>query len=361
MAARTVRGARGYPMRLLALLSIVTAVMSALLDNVTTVLLMAPITLSVCRMLDVSPVPFLLAEAFASNIGGTATLIGDPPNIMIGSRAQLSFNDFVLNLAPVVAIILAIFVAMLRPLFGRIEVSEERRAAAAALPLEGLIRDRPLLNRSLAVLGATLAGFLFHGALGYEPATVALIGAAVLLIVSKKPPHAVLQQVEWTTIFFFVGLFVVIGAVVKLGLVRFLAQQALDLTAGNLLATALLILVVSAVLSAIIDNIPYVATMNVLVIEMARELYPEAAASGDPLAILQHPDVLPFWWALALGACLGGNGTAIGASANVVVCGIAERARHPIPFLHFSYYGIPVVVMSTLVSAVYVWLRYYVL
>jgi Na+/H+ antiporter NhaD/arsenite permease-like protein len=190
---------------------------------------------------------------------------------------------------------------------------------------------------------------------------VALIGAAVLLVVSRKSPHAVLQQVEWTTIFFFVGLFVVIGAVVKTGLIKFLAEQALALTAGNLLATALLILVVSALLSAVIDNIPYVATMNVLVIEMARELYPEAAASGDPLAILQHPDILPFWWALSLGACLGGNGTAIGASANVVVCGIAERAGHPIPFLRFSYYGIPVVVMSTLVAALYLWLRYYAL
>ncbi|MCS7083018.1 MAG: ArsB/NhaD family transporter, partial [Rhodothermia bacterium] len=341
IALWAVRVSRGRPFAIMAMLNGVTAVLSAFLDNVTTVLLIAPVTIAICRDLRLSPVPFLISEALASNIGGTATLIGDPPNIMIASRAQLAFMDFIYHLSPVVLIILVLYIGILRLLFAhRLKVSEEDRERVLALHPRDQIKNPELLRRGLFVLGMVILGFMLHGLLGYEPATVALFGAALLLLLTPDNPHHILQEVEWNTIFFFIGLFVVIGGIVKVGLIKVLAQWVIGVTAGDLLAMTMLILWGSALLSAFVDNIPYVATMNPLIIEMALN---EPAWRGQTLQeTLHHPELLPIWWALALGACLGGNGTYIGASANVIVVGLAERARHKITFVEFFKYGFPI-------------------
>jgi Na+/H+ antiporter NhaD/arsenite permease-like protein len=358
IAIWAVRVAQGRPFALMAMLNVVTAVLSAFLDNVTTVLLIAPVTIAICRDLKINPVPFLISEALASNIGGTATLIGDPPNIMIASRAQLDFMAFIYHLTPVVILILLLYIGVLRLIWGRaLRVSEEDRQRVLALQPKEQIKDPALLRRGLFVLGVVILGVMLHGWLGYEPATVALFGAALLLLLTRENPHHILQEVEWNTIFFFVGLFIVIGGIVKVGLIKLLASWVLQVTEGNLLAMAMLILWGSAVLSAFVDNIPYVATMNPLIIEMALN---EPAWRGETLQqTLQHPELLPIWWSLALGACLGGNGTYIGASANVIVVGLAERARHKITFVEFFKYGFPIMIGTIVVSTIYLYVRYY--
>lgn len=355
-AIKSAKLGRGEPFRIMAIFAVVTAVISALLDNVTTVLLMAPVTIAVARELEIDPVPYLIVEALASNIGGTATLIGDPPNIMIASRAQLTFNDFLLNLAPVVVVILAVFVLTIRLIWGKnLTTRPELKARVLAMREEGAITDRPLLWKSGAVMALVIVGFVFHGRLGFEPATIALCGAAILLLITGFEPNRVLHEVEWTTLFFFIGLFIVVGAVVKVGLIGIMASKALALTQGNLFGTSMLVLWFSALASAIIDNIPYVATMNPLIVDMARELWPDESG----VALLHHPDLLPIWWSLALGACLGGNGTAIGASANVIICGLSEKAGYPITFRRFTMYGMPLMIQSVIIATIYVWLRYY--
>ena len=365
IAIWAVRVAQGRPFALMAMLNVVTAVLSAFLDNVTTVLLIAPVTIAICRDLKINPVPFLISEALASNIGGTATLIGDPPNIMIASRTGLSFMDFIYNLAPVVLVIMLLYTLILRALFARgIRVSEADRMRVMAMNPRDQIKDWVLLRKSLFVLGLVIIGFALHGLLHYQPATVALAGAALLLALRRHNPHHTLAEVEWNTIFFFVGLFIVIGGIVKVGLIKLLAEQALLLTEGDLFKTSLLVLWVSAVLSAFVDNIPYVATMNPLIIEMAQSLFPDVAArvqAGElpASALIRHPDLLPVWWSLALGACLGGNGTYIGASANVIVVGLAERARHKITFVEFFKYGFPIMIGTIVVSTIYLYVRYY--
>lgn len=341
-AIRSAKLARGDPFRILVLLSLVTAVTSALLDNVTTVVLVAPVTLFLAGRLEVNPVPFLIAEILASNIGGTATLIGDPPNILIGSAADLDFMAFVQHLTPVVLLILVVFVALTWFLFGKdLHVSPEVRARIMSLEESQVISDPTLLRKSLIVLGLTIIGFVLHGALGYEPATIALVGATALMIWARQEPHEVLQEVEWTTLFFFVGLFIVVGAVIEVGLISLIAQKALDLTQGSLPLTTILLLWMSALLSGIVDNIPYTATMIPLVQELG-----------------QHMPAGPLWWALALGACLGGNLTIIAASANVLVSNLAERGGHPITFRAFLVPGATVTFASVLISTVYLWLRY---
>nr|BCX01947.1 MAG: arsenical pump family protein [Bacteroidota bacterium] len=365
VAVWSVQVARGNPVGILIVLNWATAVFSAFLDNVTTVLLMAPVTIAICRDLKINPVPFLISEALASNIGGTATLIGDPPNIMIASRTGLSFMDFIYNLAPVVLVIMLLYTLILRALFARgIRVSEADRMRVMAMNPRDQIKDWVLLRKSLFVLGLVIIGFALHGLLHYQPATVALAGAALLLALRRHNPHHTLAEVEWNTIFFFIGLFIVIGGIVKVGLIKLLAEQALLLTEGDLFKTSLLVLWVSAVLSAFVDNIPYVATMNPLIIEMAQSLFPDVAArvqAGElpASALIRHPDLLPVWWSLALGACLGGNGTYIGASANVIVVGLAERARHKITFVEFFKYGFPIMIGTIVIAHLYVWLRYY--
>ncbi len=359
IAIRSAKFARGRPFRIMAIFSLVTAVLSALLDNVTTVLLIAPVTLLICNALELDAVPFLITEALASNIGGTATLIGDPPNIMIASKASLDFMAFVNNLTPVIIIVLIAYVITIKFIFGKkLTVKEELRQRVMAMDEREAIKDPVLIRKSLAVLAFTMAGFVLHGVLHMEPATIALMGAAVLLLISGiREPHHVLAEVEWTTLFFFVGLFIVIGGVVKVGLISWMSLKMLDLTQGSLFATSMVVMWFSAFASAFIDNIPYVATMNPLIVDMARQLWPTLQGT----ALLHHPDLMPLWWSLALGACLGGNGTAIGASANVIIVGMAEKAGRPISFLKFMLYGMPLMIESVVISTIYVWLRYYVL
>ena len=343
LAVRSVRLSSGHPMRLLLILSIVTAVLSAFLDNVTTVVLMTPIILSVARRLGVSPVPYLVATVLASNIGGTATLIGDPPNILIGSAAGLDFADFVVNLAPVTIIVFAAYAVIMRVVFrGHLQVPAEQREAALEATEEATITDRPLLIRVLIVAGATLVAFLFHSALGLEAATVALLGATVIMLVGRLDPHDMLREVEWSTLLFFVGLFVLVEAIVRVGIVASVAQMLVDASGGDAALASIGLLWFSAVASAIVDNIPYTATAIPVVNQLI--------ASGLPAE--------PLWWSLALGACLGGNLTIVGASANVVVANLATRAGYPIGFFQFLRYGAVVMLASLLISSVYVWLLY---
>jgi Na+/H+ antiporter NhaD/arsenite permease-like protein len=343
LAIHSVRLSRGHPFRLLVLLSLVTAVLSAFLDNVTTVVLITPITFSVARRLDISPVPYLLAQVFASNIGGTATLIGDPPNILIGSAAKLEFNDFLANLAPAVILVFAGFVAAMGLLLrGTLKVPQHRREAALERTEARTIKDRPLLIKSLVVSALTIAGFLFHAALGLEPATVAVLGAALMMLVSGTSAHEALKEVEWTTLAFFVGLFVLVEGIISVGIVGGIASALADWAGGNAVVASVGILWFSAVVSALVDNIPYTAT--------AIPIVQHLGAGGLPLE--------PMWWALALGACLGGNLTIVGASANVVVANMAHRSGQPISFLEFLRLGAVVVLISMAISTVYVWARY---
>jgi Na+/H+ antiporter NhaD/arsenite permease-like protein len=337
--------ANGSPLRIMILLVVVTAVASALLDNVTTVLLIAPVTLLVCDRLAVNPVPFLMAEVFASNIGGAATLVGDPPNIIIASRAGLTFNDFLIHMTPIVLVVLVAFVAMLPQLFrGSFSVDADNVADVMSLNEREAIRDGALLIKCGVVLVAVFAAFILHSVVHIEPSIVALVGAGILVLISRLDRSDYLSSVEWETLLFFAGLFVMVGALVKTGVIADMAHSAVQATGGNALVTVMLILGVSAPVSGIIDNIPYVATMTPIVGELAASM---------PIHI--HPDVL--WWALALGADFGGNLTAVGASANVVMIGIARRAGHPISFWEFTRKGALVTAMSVALSAAYIWVR----
>jgi Na+/H+ antiporter NhaD/arsenite permease-like protein len=337
------------------MLSIVTAIFSALLDNVTTVLLVAPVTLLICHELDITPYPFLFAEIFASNIGGTATLIGDPPNIMIGSAVNLTFNDFVLNLAPIVPVIMLVTMGIIYLIWGRnLHATDEARARIMQFREREAITDARLLKLSLLVLALVLAGFVMAHPLGLEPASIAMFGAALLLLLSNftntaeeqsENVHETFGKVEWVTIFFFVGLFVAVKGIEEAGLLKMLADKAINLTGGDMALTALTILWVSAVVSAIVDNIPFVATMIPLIKSMA----PTFGGAEN---------LMPLWWSLALGACLGGNGSLVGASANLIVAGFAERAGHRIRFLPFMALAFPMMLLSIIIASVYVYLRY---
>lgn len=362
-AVKLAKLAKGRPFPIMAMFIVFTAVFSALLDNVTTVLLFAPVTLLIADELELDPVPFLVMEAIASNIGGTATLIGDPPNLIIASRSQLSFMDFFVNLAPVVVVMLAALLVIAWLLFGRMEVGERRRQHILGMNESRLIKDRVLVRQSVVVLGLTTLGFALHGALHLQPATIALAGAAVLLLISKADPHEVLAEVEWPTIFFFIGLFIMVGGVVKVGIVADLSNLVIDATAptaDSMFATSMTLLWFSGVLSAFLDNIPYVATMAPLVSDMAGTVLGDGHdAGGLGREILHHPVLLPVWWSLALGSCLGGNGSPIGASANLVVLGVAERSGRKVSFLKFVAYGFPIMLLTLAIATIYVYLRYY--
>jgi Na+/H+ antiporter NhaD/arsenite permease-like protein len=339
--------AKGSPLRVMILLTLMTATASALLDNVTTVLLIAPVTLLVCDRLGIDPVPFLIAEVMASNIGGAATLIGDPPNIIIASRSGLTFNDFLINLTPLVLIVLIVFCLVLPRLFkGSFAVDPERVNDVMRLNEREAIEDRTLLIKSGAVLLVVFVGFIGHSFLQIEPSIVALLGAGVLVLISKVPTRYYMSAVEWQTLLFFAGLFVMVGALVKTGVVAHLAGWVGSATQGHTLLAVMLILLVSAVLSGIIDNIPYVATMSPVVLELTKGIADPAQAHA-------------LWWALAIGADFGGNATAVGASANVVVIGLALRAGHPISFWTFTRKGIVMTAITIAVAAPYIWLRYF--
>jgi Na+/H+ antiporter NhaD/arsenite permease-like protein len=341
--------ANGSPLRIMILLVLVTAFASALLDNVTTVLLIAPVTLLVCERLAINPIPFLIAEVLASNIGGASTLVGDPPNIIIASRAGLTFNDFLVHMTPIVLVVMVVFIALVPFIFrGSFDVDPARVSDVMTLNEREAIRDPSLLIKCGLVLVAVFAAFIGHSLLHIEPSVVALLGAGILILISKLEQRDYLASVEWETLLFFAGLFVMVGALVKTGVVEELARSATELTGGNGLLTTMLILGISAPVSGIIDNIPFTATMTPIVSELS------ASVSG-----LEHPDVL--WWALALGADFGGNLTAIGASANVVMLGIARRADYPISFWEFTRKGALITVVSIALSALYLWLRYFVL
>jgi len=343
LAIRSIKISDAEPFRLLIVLSVISAVLSAVLDNVTTMVLIAPVTISIASILGINPVPLLVSEILASNIGGTATLIGDPPNILIGSASGLDFAAFLANMGPVALLVFLVFLVTLRVLFGgKLRVEPEAREAALALDEAEVIADPRLLRVSVAVIGATLVGFLVHGQLGYEPATVALIGATVLMLVARMEPESVLREIEWPTLFFFVGLFMLVEGVVHVGIIDAMATRLFDLTAGDPAVTTLGLLWLSGIASAIIDNIPYTATMIPVVQGLG--------SAGLPIE--------PLWWSLALGACLGGNATIIGASANVVVANLSGRSGHPITFRGFLPYGVVVVVESLVIATVYLWLRY---
>lgn len=358
IAIKSAKLGKGAPFRIMAIFAVVTAVLSALLDNVTTVLLITPVTLLIADALDVDPIPYLISCAFASNIGGTATLIGDPPNIMIASKAQLSFMDFIYHLTPIVIVMMVVYIFVIKLIWGKKMVTrDELKQRIMNMREEEAIKDPVMLTKSLVVLGIVLTGFVFHGVLHFQPATVALFGAGLLLLLSRThEPHHILAEVEWPTIFFFMGLFIIVGGVVKVGLIKWMSLQILDLTQGNMFATSMIVMWFSAFASAIVDNIPYVATMNPLIVDMAKQLWPNLSG----VQLLHHPDLMPLWWSLALGACLGGNGSAIGASANVIVIGMSEKAGKRISFFKFMAYGMPLMILTVAIASVYVWLRYYV-
>jgi len=356
MAIWSAKAAKAHPAGILFLLQVTTAMLSAFLDNVTTVLLIVPVTLAITKELEVPPYPFLVGEVIASNIGGTATLIGDPPNIMIGSQAGLAFDDFVVHLTPVIVVVLIAQTVMTHLLWGReMRATPAAEARVLAMVPEEAITDWLLLKQALAVLAVVLVAFVFARPLRLEPATIAMLGAAVLMLLdnwahhTEKASHNIHQtfgDVEWITIFFFIGLFIIVHGVDVSGLLALLAGKLVAATGGDLATTGYVILWGSALLSAIIDNIPFVATMIPLIKNMA------ASYGGAD-------KIEPLWWSLSLGACLGGNGTLIGASANLTVAGIAERNGIPFRFLTYTMYAFPMMLVSIVISHVYLWWRYF--
>ncbi|NUR98023.1 MAG: ArsB/NhaD family transporter [Kribbellaceae bacterium] len=339
--------AKGSPLRVMILLTLITATASAFLDNVTTVLLIAPVTLLVCDRLGIDPVPFLIAEVMASNIGGAATLIGDPPNIIIASRSGLTFNDFLIHLTPLVVLVLLVFTLVLPRLFkGSFTADPDRVDDVLRLNEKEAIQDRGLLIKCGVVLLLVFTGFVGHAAFHVEPSVVALLGAGVLVLISKVPTRDYMGAVEWQTLLFFAGLFVMVGALVKTGVIEHLAGWVGSVTGGHTLFATMLVLIVSALLSGVVDNIPYVATMSPVVLDLTRGIADPSQAHA-------------VWWALAIGADFGGNATAIGASANVVVIGLALRAGHPISFWTFTRKGVVMTAITILVAAPYLWLRYF--
>ena len=343
IAIKAAKLAKGDPWRIMVFLCIITAILSAFLDNVTTVLLVGPMTFMICKELKLNPVPFFVTQIIASNIGGTATLIGDPPNIMIGSAAGLTFLDFVLVDGPIVVLILAVTILCFRFMYGkRICTNNEDRLNIMQMDEKHAILSKSLFIKSIVMLCVVVVAFMLHGVLNLESSVIALGGAAILILIGRQNVEDTVCGVEWTTIGFFCGLFVVVGGLVETGLIDMLAQYLASLSQGREIVAILAILVASAVLSAIIDNIPFVATMIPVLLAMQ---------SGGV-------DVMPLWWALSLGACLGGNGTLIGASANVVLSGISNREGYPLTFINYLKVGLPMMLLSLVFAGVYLVLRF---
>lgn len=343
LAIKCARLAKGDPWKIMLLFVLLTAVLSAFLDNVTTVLLIGPMTLTVCKLLDVNPIPFFMTEILASNIGGTATLIGDPPNIMIGSAAGYSFFDFILYDAPAVAIILVAILGVFYALYGRkMNVDDEHKARIMELDEHAQIKNRRLLKQSVVMTALVVVGFMAHGALGLESCIIALGAAGIIMLISGESIEEALSNVEWTTLSFFAGLFVIVGAMAETGVIEMLAHALIDATGGNVFVTMLVLLIGSAVISSFLDNIPFVATMIPILLAME--------SSGM--------DVTPLWWAVSLGACLGGNGTLIGASANVVLSDISKKHGYEITFAKFFKTGFPIMLLTILIAGVYLVVRF---
>lgn len=339
IAIKAAHSTGGDPVKIMIVLSIVTAVASALLDNVTTVLLVVPVTISICAALEVNPVPIFVAEILSSNIGGTATLIGDPPNIMIGSATGLGFMDFIINLAPVIIVIFTVTLLLLKLIYKKkLQTSEENKNKLMAMNPDLAIKDPVLLKKSLTVIAIVILGFVTHQYLHLESASIAISGAALLMLITREDPEEALVTVEWATLFFFIGLFILVGGLEKVGIIEGMAREAVKLTQGNITLSAIFILWFSAIASAFIDNIPFVATFIPLIQEMGQ---------------IGNMNIAPLWWALSLGACLGGNGTLIGASANVIVSGIAAREGHPMTFIHYMKIAFPLMLVSIFIAMIY--------
>ena len=343
LANELLKMTKGHPVLILIALGIFTAVVSAFLDNVTTVILIMPITFAIARKLEIDPIPYLLTEVFASNIGGTATLIGDPPNIIIGSAAGFSFMDFVSNLTLVVAVILIAVLAVMVLFFRKkLATTAEKMKEAANIDNTHTITDVPLMVRSMIVLALVILGFVTHDITHIETCVAAMLGASFLLLFEK--PTDILRDVEWNTIFFFIGLFIIIGGVEASGGIKLMAEWILCVTQGSQEAASMLILWASGIISGIIDNIPYTATMSPMLVEIQKTMGADYTT--------------PLWWCLSLGACLGGNMTMIGAAANVIVSESAAKEGHPMFFLRFMKYGVIVVAISLIISSLYINLRY---
>ncbi len=348
LAIKAAKSSKGQPLKIMAALSLVTAVLSALLDNVTTVLLIVPVTFAIAQKLRISPIPILIAEIISSNIGGTATLIGDPPNIMIGSATHLGFMDFIINLTPIVVVIYVATLTLLRLIYrNQLVTDPERQKSIMELNEYDELKDMRLLRKCLLVLGLTIFGFTIHQYVHLESSVIAMSGASLLLLITREDPEHALHAVEWPVIFFFVGLFVLVGGLEKVGVIEAIAEASLEITGGVMIPTAMLILWLSGIASAFVDNIPFVATMIPLIKDMG-----ELMGVSDP-SVLNF-----FWWSLSLGACLGGNGTIIGASANVVVIGMAEKRGSHITFIRFFKVAFPLMLMSLVMSSAYMILWY---
>lgn len=341
LAVKTVKIGKGEPFRIIILLSIITGLLSAILDNVTTILLIIPVTLSIAKDLRINPIPFIIAEIFASNVGGTATLVGDPPNIMIAGSVGLNFMDFIKNDA-VIAIPLLFLTTFIFAMIYRKKLitTEDAKKKVLEMDENSCIKDKKLLTKSTIVLFVTTIGFVLQGFLHYESATIAILGAVTLLFISGLNPEKILHEVEWKTIFFFVGLFIMVGGIKETGVIKMLAEQTLNLTNGNLVLTTLSVLWLSAIASAFLDNIPFVATMIPLVKE---------------IGVISGINLSPIWWALSLGACLGGNGTIIGASANVIASGMAEEHGQKITFKNYFKVAFPMMLLTVVIATIYLY------
>lgn len=339
VSIKMVKLAKAEPWKILVLLSVITAVASAFLDNVTTILLILPVTIDVCKELRLKYIPFIISQIFASNIGGTATLIGDPPNIMIGTKAGLGFMDFLYNAAPATVPMLAVSILAFLFIFRKdLHTRPEYKKKIMLMNENEAIRDKKLMVKSLLVLGLTILGFMLHGTLRYESSTVAIAGAVLLLLLSGIKPEKVLKEVEWKTIFFFAGLFMLVGGIEHAGVLEYIARGIYAFSGNNMLLLGMAILWMSAIVSAFVDNIPFTATM----IPLIRDI---GALGGMSLG--------PLWWALSLGACLGGNGTIIGASANVIASGIAEENGHKITFAAYFKVCFPLMLLTVAMAAAY--------
>ena len=338
IAIRTAKAAKGDPSLILVAMMLITAFLSAFLDNVTTILIISPVSILIAVELGLSPLPFIISQAIASNIGGAATLIGDPPNIMIGSAAGISFTDFLVNLGPVVFISLLLTSGLFLVFFRRrLTVTNERKARIMEFDESRSIKNKPLLVKSLTVLSLVILGFLIHGSAGLEPATIALTGAAVLMLIADRhESDKFFHEVEWGTIFFFIGLFILVGGLVELGVIKYLSGMVLRATHGDPELTGFSVLWASGILSSFLDNIPYVATMIPLLEDMAPQI--------------GQDHMINLWWALSMGACFGGNGTLIGASANVVSAGLAGKSGYRISFMDFTKYGFATMLLTLLVA-----------
>ena len=345
LAIQSAKWTRGEPVRLMAVLLILTAVASAVLDNVTTVVLIGPITIFLASRLRVSPIPFLIAEVLASNIGGMATLIGDPPNLIVGSAAGFSFIDFLNHMLPVSVVLMALLLLYARVVFRKsIVVASEQRLGLMQMDAKAAIVDPVLARRSVIVLIVTILGFVIHGFVHLEPATIAVAGAAALMVWARLDPHQSLEDVEWAGLLFFVGLFIVVGALLETGVISSMADQLADWTGGDPFVTSIAMVWFAGIASGIVDNIPLAAAMVPIIHELSAVM-----------------DVQPLWWSLALGADLGGNLTVIGASANVILITLAEREGHKITFRQFLVHGVPVTLVTLVVATLYVWGRYFLL